>query len=177
VWILRVFINLQSSFCDFIVQAKGSVQPTHTRLPMKLFHDISHGGSLCQIIRTGLQCKQDLDLKRLEFSERYVEQFEELMLRVEDALVAQHMYRKPHVFFSSSIDADTIAQLKALVRAKGGTISTSEGAATHVPNWSFPSIQFRSRFLTCVSVFRSSHPLCQSMNPKRAKTFCGPSRR
>jgi hypothetical protein len=77
-------------------RAQNKIVPAHPRLPIKFFHDPSFGGSLCQILRTALQCKQDLNLKRIDYSERFVEQFEEMMLRVEGHLVvcmgSRHMF-------------------------------------------------------------------------------------
>eukprot|EP00052_Salpingoeca_macrocollata_P005748 m.49313 g.49313 ORF g.49313 m.49313 type:complete len:841 (+) comp15033_c0_seq1:114-2636(+) len=111
-------VQVQEETCG-----KGS-QTTLTRVPAKMLHDYSPGGSLCVILATAFQYGID----KLKPGSAHPD----LIAQMNTALEASGHLARPRVFFASSFPSSQLIRLKEIARRYQCDILTTIHHASHV---------------------------------------------
>jgi len=126
--LVQQFIQLQEDHLG-----RKAKNPPFTRLPVRLFYDFNPSGSLCQILASLYKYKTDQGWRRFDLgSPSRKDANLQMCMKVEEALIEQEIHGVPVVYLKKNLTDKEKDKVSALVKKRGGRITTDEDDATHI---------------------------------------------
>ena len=115
---VQEFIQFQDDYLGRFVK-----NSSFTRLPVRLFYDLSSGGYLCQILLAMYKFKNDTVWRRLGLSSPCMKNTNLLMCKaVEDHLAEKRFFYIPVINIKDNVSAEDKEKIKDII-----TLSSSDG--------------------------------------------------
>ena len=150
--LIQEFIQFQNDHLG-----RSARNPTLTRLPVRLFYDLSSGGSLCHILFAMYKFKNDMErygvmeLRRFDLSSPYMKNTNLQMCKeVEDHLIRKKFFYIPVINIKDNVSAEDTEKIMEIIKKKRGVEITSDtDKATHIIH---PKVDHKVAF--CRPVFK-----------------------
>ena len=112
--LIQEFIQFQDDHLG-----RSAKNPTLTRLPVRLFYDLSSGGSLCQILLAMYKFKNDMEWSRFDLSSPYRKNTNLLMCKtVEDHLIRKKCFYVPVIYIKDNVSAEDKEKIKEIIKSQ-----------------------------------------------------------
>jgi len=126
--LIQEFIQLQEDYLG-----RNAKTPPFTRLPMRLFYDLSQGGSLCSILQAMYKYKSEQSWRRFDLSSSTRKDANlNMCMAVQEQLISDDLYRVPVVLIKDTVKKDDKEKVREIVKKKGAQTTTDEDKATHI---------------------------------------------
>jgi len=144
--LIQEFIQLQEDYLG-----RSAKSPTFTRLPVRLFYDLSAGGALCQIFQSMYKYKTDQEWRRFDLSSPSRKAANLMMCQsVQDHLIKENFFTLPVVNIKDNVNGKDKDRIKDIIKKRGGKITSNADEATHVVH---PKVDLNTE-VYCRPVFR-----------------------
>jgi len=126
--LIQQFLQLQEDHLG-----RNAKNPPFTRLPIRLFYDFNLSGSLCQILLALFKYKTDQGWRRFDLNSPSRKDANlQMCMDVEEALTKVDYHKTPVVHIKESVKEKDKEKVQAIVKKRGGSVTSHEDEATHV---------------------------------------------
>merc|ERR1719361_2162964 len=112
---------------------RAAKNPLFTRLPVRLFYDLTSNGSLCHIFLAMYKYRNEQGWRRFDLSSPSRKDANlQMCMQVQEHLIEQDLYKVPVVLIKDNVKEKDKNKVKDIVEKRGGQITSNEDDATHV---------------------------------------------
>ena len=125
---VQEFLQLQEDYLG-----RSAKSPPFTRLPVRLFYDLSSNGSLCQILLAMYKYKNEQEWRRFDLSSPSKKGANLSMCSaVQDHLTKEKFYFIPIVNIKDNVSSKDKEKIKDIIKKRGGEVTSNPDKATHI---------------------------------------------
>jgi len=126
--LVQEFLQLQEDYLG-----RAAKNPPFTRLPVRLFYDLTTAGSLCHIFLAMYKYKNEQGWRRFDLSSPSRKDANlQMCIQVQEDLIEQDLYKVPVVMIKDNLKEKEKNKVRDIVEKRGGQITSNEDDATHV---------------------------------------------
>jgi len=126
--LIQDFIQLQEDQLG-----RNSKNPPFTRLPVRLFYDLSPNGSLCFILQAMYKSRSEQGHRKFDLqSPSRKDANLNMCMAVQEHLINENLYTLPVIFIKDNVRDKDKDKIKDIVKKKGGEITNNIKDATHI---------------------------------------------